>query len=171
MIRGAGAGDASGPGTARSLLAGIDLASPLGVGASIHWVLQHVLQRHTLRPAPRQCPLGRPLSQADPEWDSVLHQIAQERLERAEVIKLAKDQPDHVLDLFVRIIAHLTSSATDLPTRERQAEGAPPGLLPGALIQAWLEEMPLCLTHGALESQPHAIIVLTRIIDAIQVGD
>src|SRR4029450_9608773 len=90
-------------------------------------------------------------------------------MQRAEFVKLAKDEPHHVLDLCIRIMDHLTRSLMDIPPGERQPQRPPARLLKGALIHPLSEEMELCLTHGPFESQQQAIIVLTRIVDAVEV--
>jgi hypothetical protein len=150
MRRLARTGDAPGTGAARLLSPCLHLAPSIGVCTGIQRVLQQGWQRHAIGPAPLQRPLGGTVPQADPELHVVLHEIAQERMPRAELITLAKDQPHHVLDLFVRIIDHLASSVVDIPNGERAAERTPARLLQGALIHPWLEEMELSLTHGAL---------------------
>ena len=50
-------------------------------------------------------------------------------MERAEFVKLAKDQPDHMLDLLVRIIDHLASCVVDIANGQCEAEGPAAGLL------------------------------------------
>src|SRR5262249_30290202 len=94
-----------------------------------------------------------------------------ERMQRAEFVKLAKDDLHHVLDLCIRIMDYLTRSIVDISNGEGEAQRPPARLLQGALIHPLSEEMELRLTHGAFESQQQAVIVLTRVIDAVQVGD
>jgi hypothetical protein len=169
MVGSACASDTPCTGAPGLLLPGIYLASAIRVGAGIDRVLQQVLQGHTIGPAPLQRPFGGAFPHANPELNVVLYQIAQERMPRAKVLTLAKDQPDHLLDLFVRIIDDIAGRVVDIPHRQREAQCPPARFLPGALIHPLLEEMELRLTHGALESSQQAIIVLTRIIDPIEV--
>jgi hypothetical protein len=150
MRRVARAGDAPGTGAARLRSTRIHLAPSIGVRPGLQRVFQQGLQRHALGPAPLQRPLGGTFPQADPALNVVWHDIAQERMQRAELVTLAKDQPHHVLDLFVRIIDHLASSVVDIPTGEREAQRPPARLLQGALLHPLLEDMELRLTHGAL---------------------
>jgi hypothetical protein len=44
----------------------------------------------------------------------VLHQIAQEGMQRAQFLKFAKDQLDHGLDWFVRLIDHRAGGVMDI---------------------------------------------------------
>jgi hypothetical protein len=112
-------------GAAGVLFAGIDLASALGGGAGIHRGLQQVLPRHALGPAPLQGPLGGALPHADPEWNVLLHQRAHERMPRAKVVTCAKEQPDHMLALFIRIVAHLAGRVVDIANGEGAQRSAP----------------------------------------------
>jgi hypothetical protein len=80
--------------------------SAIGVGSGLDRGLHHGVQRHAMGPAPLQCPLDGAFPQANPALDVVRHQRAQERMQRAKVLKLAKDRPHHLLDLFVRIIPY-----------------------------------------------------------------
>jgi hypothetical protein len=82
----------------------------------------------------------------------VLHQVAQERLQRAKILKLTNDQPPPGLDLCVRIIHELAGRGVDIPHGQREAQRPPTRLLQGPLIHPLLEEMQLSLTHGAFES-------------------
>jgi len=134
------------------LLAGIDLAPALGIGAGIAWVLQHILQGHTVGPTPRQWPFDRAFPQAYSALNIVLDQVTQERMQCPEFLKCAQDQPDHMLDLGIRIIDDLAGGVVDIPNRQREAECTPARLLQGALIHALLEEMKFRLTHGPFES-------------------
>ena len=43
-------------------------------------------------------------------------------MQRAEFVKLAKDEPHHVLNLFIGILDHLTRSIVDIPNGEREAQ-------------------------------------------------
>src|SRR5215831_14415609 len=123
------------------LLAGIDLAPAIGIGAGIEWVLQHILQGHAVGPTPLQWPFDRACPQAYSELNSVLDQVTQERMQGPEFLKCAKDQPDHMLDLGIRIIDDLAGGVVDIPHRQRAAAYTPARLLQGALIPALLEDM------------------------------
>jgi hypothetical protein len=101
---------------------GVDLPSAIGNGSSIEGVLQQVLPRHSIGPAPLQRPLGGAFSQANPELNVVLHQIAQECMQRPKVLKLTKDQPHHRLDLFVRIMPDPAGRGVDIPNGECKAQ-------------------------------------------------
>jgi hypothetical protein len=70
------AGDAPGTGAASVLLTRVDLPPPIGIHPRLAGVLQHILQRHPVGPTPRQRPLARALSQADPQSNVVLYAIA-----------------------------------------------------------------------------------------------
>jgi hypothetical protein len=60
----------------RLLFAGIHLAPPIGISASIERVLHHVLQGHAVGPAPGQRALDRAFPEADPKLNIVLDEIA-----------------------------------------------------------------------------------------------
>ena len=119
-------------GAARLLCTGIDLTSSIGVCARIQRVLEHIVQGHAIGPAPLERPFGGAFPHADPELDVVLHQRAQEGMPRAELLKLAKDQPDHVLDLGIGIIDHRAGGIVEIANgqRERGAPGAPSARCP-----------------------------------------
>ena len=93
MVGLAWASDTPCSGAAGLLLAGIDLTSAIGVGSGRDRVLQHVLPGHTIGPSPLQRSLSRAFPQANSELAAVPHQIAQARMQRAEFVKLAKDEP------------------------------------------------------------------------------
>ena len=43
-------------------------------------------------------------------------------MQRAEFVKLAQDEPHHVLDLFIRIMDYLTRSIVDISNGEGEAQ-------------------------------------------------
>src|SRR5262249_51915473 len=52
---------APGAGSARNLLASIHGSAPVGVGSSIHGILEHVVERHPIRTVPLKITLGHAL--------------------------------------------------------------------------------------------------------------
>jgi hypothetical protein len=158
-------------GAAGLLCARVDRASAIGVGAGIHGVLQPVWQGHPIGPAPRQPPSGGAFPRANPERNVLPDERAQERVPRAAFVKFAKDQPDDMLHLGIRLIDHLARGVMDTPDGEREAQCPPACFLPGALTPPLSAGTALSRTHRAFESQQQAIIAVPRIIDPVEVRD
>src|SRR3989454_3660953 len=152
MVSVAGARDPPRTRAAGGLRAGIDLAPAIGIGAGIEGGLQHIVQSHAVGPTPLQWPFDRAFPQAYSELHIVLDQVTQERMQCPEFLTFAKDQPDHMLDLGIRIIDDLAGGVVDIPNRQREAQCTPARLLQGALIHALLEDMKFRLTHSPFAS-------------------
>ena len=144
----AGARDPPRTRAAGVLRAGIDLAPARGLGAGRAWVLHHIWPGQAVGPTPLQWPFDRAFPQAYSALHIVLDQGTQERMPCPEFLTCAQAQPDHMVDLGIRIRDDLAGGVVDRPNRQREAECPPARLLQGALIQAWLEERKFRLTHG-----------------------
>ncbi len=105
-------------------------------------------------PAPLQRPFAGAFPHANSKLKAVRHQRAQERRPRTKGRQRANDQPHPMVDVFVRIIHDLAGRVVDIAPRKREVERPSAGLLYGALIPPWLEEMELRRTHGALSPHP-----------------
>jgi hypothetical protein len=141
---------AAGARPAGVLAARVDLAPSVGVGPSVERVLQQVLERHPIGPPPLQVAFADPLTQADAELDVVPGQVAQDRVERAQLLELPEDQPHHLLDLFVRVERHLARWPPHVADRQRDRELPAPCLVQPALVHPLLQDVQLGLAHGAL---------------------
>jgi len=155
----------------RLLRARIDLATAVGVGPGVDRVLQQVLQRHPVRPPPFQVPFARPFAHPDTELDAVLGQIAQHRVARAELRELAEDEAHDLLHLLVRVQCDFPRGAPDVAAGDRHGQIAAAGLAQPPLFHPLLEDRQLGLAHRALEPEQEAVVVLARVVDAIDVGD
>src|SRR5688572_17334580 len=127
----------------------VNLAAPIDISAGIHRMFEQVLQGHAVRLSPCQRPLGRPLTQANAQFDVVMDQITQQGMERAKVIKLAKDEVHHLLDLLVRLEANLAVRGPYIADGKRETQFTPTGFIEFALIHALFDQMQLSLTHRA----------------------
>jgi hypothetical protein len=78
-------------------------------------MLQHILQGHAVGPTPLQWPFDKAFPQAYSELNIVLDQVTQERMQCPEFLKFAKDQPDHMLDLGIRIVDDLAGALWTYP--------------------------------------------------------
>jgi hypothetical protein len=136
-------------GPSRLFFAGLSLASPIGISASINRIFEPILKRHMARPSPLQTALRWSLAYPHPSLDALLDEITQHTGQGPEFIKLAKDQADHLLDLLIGIESHLVRGVANLPNRERKTEFPPASLLELALMPALLQDMSLGLTHRA----------------------
>ena len=83
-----------------------------------------------------QWPFDRAFPQAYSELNIVLDQVTHERMQCPEFLKCAQDQPDHMLDLGIRIIDDLAGGVVDIPNRQREAEypGAPSARCPDPCV-------------------------------------
>ena len=73
------------------------------VGPRIDRISQKRLQGRPLGTAPLQCPLGRAFAQAHAKLDTLLGKIAHQGMQRAEFVKLAKNEAHHMLHLRIGI--------------------------------------------------------------------
>jgi len=106
----------------------------------------------------------------DRQLDLMFDQVAQHRVEGPQPGEGAEDQADHVLGLLVRIQDDLPGRAADVPDRQRDCQLAALGLGQLARQHPLPDQVQLCLAHRPLQSQQQPVVVETRIIDAVWVG-
>ena len=82
-----------------------------------------------------------------------------------------EDQAQRLLDLLVGIEDDLAGGVVDQPGGRPEAELAGSGLLQLAPQQPRPDPVQLGFAHGALDPQEQAVVVLSRIIDAVLVDD
>ena len=101
----------------------------------------------------------------------MLDQVEQNTADRAAALEQGKYQPDHRLDLLVRIEGHLARGSADIAARQVQAKLAAQRL--GALprVQARFEQMQFGLTHRTFKAQQKSVVEIHRVVNAIGVGD
>ena len=109
--------DTTAAGAARPLFTPIDLAASIGVGPGIDGVSQERLSGRTLGTAPLQHPFGRAFAAAYPQLDALLHEITHQGMQRAQVVKLPKDQAHHVLHWLIGIQGHCPGMVPDIADR------------------------------------------------------
>jgi hypothetical protein len=156
---------------ARDLPAGIDLTAPEGVIARVGRVAQHVLQRLPGRAPPFQVALRRPRARADRKLDLVLHEVTQDGVEGPEPGERGEDEADDVLRLLVGVEGRLARRAADVADRELQDQLAALGLGPLRRQHPLPDQENLCFRHRPLQAQQQAVVVISRIVDRVRVGE
>lgn len=167
-------GSAGHPPRARAaglVLARVHLPAAIGVGARIHGIFQQILQCHPAGAAPLQRPFGDAFANPYPQADVVVEQVAQQRMQGAQLAELVEDQAHDVLYLLVRVEAHLARGVADVADRQGKGQLAPARLVQLAVVQALLEDMWFGFRHRAFQPQQQAIVVLARIVDSIEIGN
>jgi hypothetical protein len=101
----------------------------------------------------------------------VLDQIAQQCPDGAESLKLVEYQPDDLLDLLIGVKANFSGGRIEIACGQAAAEFTALGLVEGALMEALFEGMEFGLTHGALQAQQQAIVIVAGVVNAIEVAD
>jgi len=84
---------------------------------------------------------------------------------------IAEDEADDLLHLRIRVQHHFPGRAADIPAGDGHSEFAAAGLAQPPLLHALLEDVQLRFAHRALEPEQEAVVVLARVVDAIDVGD
>jgi hypothetical protein len=90
-------------------------------------------------------------------------------MESAELLELAEHQPHDVLHLLVWVEGHLPRGAPDVADRQWLGQLAATRLAEPALVHPLLEDVQLRLAHRALEPEQQAVVVLRRVVDAVEV--
>ena len=122
------------------------------------------------RPAPLQVAPIRPVVRADPDADAVLDEILQEPVDALELVEFVEDQADDLLDLLVGVEGELAGGELDVADRRADEQLAAHRLVPPPLIEAALEEVGLRLRQGPLHPQEQPIIIFSRVVEAVLVG-
>src|SRR5262249_19310510 len=117
------------------------LPPAVDVGAGVERVLEQVLERHAIGPAPDQLAFARPLTHAHANPDVMPREVAQDTTERAQLFELAEDEPHHLLHLLVRVELELVVRAPHVAGRQREGELAPSRLAQTALVHPLLEQV------------------------------
>ena len=149
---------------------GIQCAAAIGVDASVGRVAQHVAHPGAAGAAPGQLPAPGSFPQPHPQLDAVAGEEAEHGADRAEPVEQVEDQPDHGPDLLVRVQHHLAGGAADEPGRQRHGQLAAAGLGDPPGPHPLPDQVQLSLADGALEAQQQPVVVLGRVIDAVQVA-
>ena len=114
-------------------------------------MFEHPLDRGPIRAAPEQFAFARPLAHAHPELDLLLGQVADQPTKRAQFVKFAEDEPDDLLDLFIRVELHLAGGAPDVADRQRKLQFAPLGAALATLVHALLQDMEFSFRQSSLQ--------------------
>jgi hypothetical protein len=97
-------------------------------------------------------------------------QVAGDGLAVAKLDKLLEDEADDCLDLPIRVHDDFPRGEEDVADRQASEQLATPRLVTLALLQSSPDDVQLRLTHGALEAQQEAVVVVGRVVQAVLVG-
>ena len=149
---------------------GIQCAAAIGVNTSVGRVAQHVRHPGAAGTAPGQLPALGPFPLPDSQLDAVIREKPQHGAHRAQPLEQAEDQAYHGAHLLIRIQHHFTGQTAHQPGRQRHRQLAAAGLGDPPGPHPLLDQMQLSLADGALQAQQQPVVVLGRVINAVQVA-
>ena len=161
--------DPPGAGPPRLAPPAVQCAAAIGVDASVSRVAQHVRHPGAAGAPPGQLPALGSLPQPHSQLDAVIREKPQHRAHRAQSLEQAEDQTDHIAHLLVGIQHHLAGGTAHQPGRQRHRQLAAAGLGDPPGPHPLLDQVELSLADGALQPQQQPVVMLGRVIDAVQV--
>jgi hypothetical protein len=85
-------------------------------------------------------------------------------------VELVEDQPDHALDLLVRVEVTCPDAALDVADRDGHDQLAAAGLVQLPLVHPLLEDVKLRLVHHAVQAEDETIRMVGRVVHPVGVG-
>jgi hypothetical protein len=153
------------------MTAPVDRPDPINVDAGIDRIAEQIPERRPTRSAPFQFALARSPGQTHRHLDVILYEIAQNPADRPNALEKREHHANHALRLLVGVERHFARGTAQVAHRQRLAEFPPPGLGVAARQHPSLENVELRFRHRSLQTEQQAIIVVRRIIYAIDIGD
>jgi hypothetical protein len=155
----------------RLLASPVGRSDAIGIDAGIDRIAEQIVQRGPVGAAPFKLALAWAAARSHRHPDVVLDQIAQHLADRSKAFEQREYLTDRPLRLLVWVQHDLARGTSQIPHRHRLAEFAPPCLGPPACQHPRLEDMQLRFRHRPLEPEQQPIVEITRVVDAVAIGD
>jgi hypothetical protein len=125
----------------------------IGIISSVDGIVEHVLQGCPVGPAPLKLSFALPLVYPHSQLQAVFDQVAEYPSYGSELLELTKHQRNDLLDLLVGVENYLAGGLPYVADGHGESQLSAPGFGKLTLMHALLNDVQLCLAHGAFEAE------------------